>query len=383
MKRLLNRATLVVLAVNAIGLLFFEGATRILAYYGYIPFRYYPTSDQRVLADIDRHFGIWRYPERGSRHQGACFDVAYVTNSFGMRDRERQLLLADVPRHVILGDSFVEGYGVEASQRFTDILEDRTGEEYLNFGVSGDFSSTQQYLVYRELASDFSHDSVAVFLLPDNDFTDNNPAHFEAERYRPYLRKEKEGGDYQIYYSVPFAERGKKPELSWGRRFRRTLYNNVYLLNAFRQLGDLFEESELKDRLGDEVLARQESSYERYSEEDLSKLLWGYQKIAQLAAPRPFNIFVIPREVDFETLDTESAYKAVNLIDDLKSSLAEKFSNVQVYDLLPLFKERLEREKREYDDIFLRCDGHWSPYGHRVVADMIQSVIRKNGRAAS
>ena len=66
----------------------------------------------------------------------------------------------------------------------------RNNIEALNFGVSGNFSSTQEYLLYKELASKFEHSAVALFFLPSNDFTDNDPEYFDDTRYRPYLKVE-------------------------------------------------------------------------------------------------------------------------------------------------------------------------------------------------
>ena len=85
------------------------------------------------------------------------------------------------------------------------------------------------------------------------------------------------------------------------------------------------------------------------------------------------NIFVVPREIDFITLDSPEAYRSVTLIDELKSALSQNL-NVRIHDLLPHFKERLAKEGREYDEAFLPCDGHWSAYGHEIVAEVYKQT---------
>jgi hypothetical protein len=71
------------------------------------------------------------------------FDVVRRSNSYGARDIERSPR-STTPRAVVLGDSFVEGIGVELGERVTDLLEKGSGAEYLNFGTAGNFSSIQR-----------------------------------------------------------------------------------------------------------------------------------------------------------------------------------------------------------------------------------------------
>src|SRR3974390_803758 len=85
--------------------------------------------------DSDSVFGIWHYPNGTFFHQGACFSVVYHTNSYGARDIERSRHSVQ-PRTVVLGDSFVEGYDSSDAQRLTNLLEQKTGREHLNFGTS-------------------------------------------------------------------------------------------------------------------------------------------------------------------------------------------------------------------------------------------------------
>ncbi len=367
----------ILVTVNLIMLVGFEGLTRCLTYYGVIPYHHYPTSEERVLADMNRHYGVWRHPNRSVRHSGACFDVAYRTNSHGMRDAERSFKSESEERVVVLGDSFVEGYGVEAEDRLTEAAERSSGVEFLNFGVSGDFSSTQQYLLYRELVSRFEHSAVALFFLPDNDFEDNDPENFESDRYRPYLKRTESTEDtaqreYEVYYPVAFEERDREQGMSIFRQTRRHLYNNIHLFNAIRQLGDQFERSSLKNEIKDSYRALSESAFDHFEEQDLRKLLWGYEKIAELAHPRPLHIFLTPREIDF--IQSDEIHGAPKVLLRLKD-FADDHSNVFVTDLLAYFERELERRDGELDDAFLSCDGHWSPKGHAIAGKALREVV--------
>ena len=127
--------------------------------------------DAYYWADIHRSFGTWHRPGSRYRHQSACFDVAYTANSYGARDKERDLK-THAPRFIVLGDSFVEGYGLERGHRLSDRLEARSGIAHLNFGVGGDVGPIQYYLIYETLARRFSHEGVLVGVFPANDFKD-------------------------------------------------------------------------------------------------------------------------------------------------------------------------------------------------------------------
>ena len=139
--------------------------------------------------DINPHFGVWHPAHARYRHQRACFDLVYASNAHGMRDRDVELT-SPSPRVVVVGDSFAEGWGAAYGRRFTEHLHQRTGIEHLNFGTSGDFGSTQSYLLYKTFAAQFDHRAVIFTILPENDFLDDTPTPWRlvrGARHRPYL----------------------------------------------------------------------------------------------------------------------------------------------------------------------------------------------------
>ena len=50
--------------------------------------------------------------------------MTYNSNSYGMRDIEREKE-GSGRRFVVIGDSFVEGFGVSSDNRFTNKLEEK------------------------------------------------------------------------------------------------------------------------------------------------------------------------------------------------------------------------------------------------------------------
>ena len=176
--------------------------------------------------DRDRAFGVWHDPDRDYVPIAECFDVVYSSNSYGARDVERPRRSA-APRVVVLGDSFVEGIGVDREARMTDLLEGQTGIPHLNFGTAGAFSSTQEWKLYETLASDFDHEWLMLFAFPYNDFVENDHERWwEPERYRPYLRRTPAGGEFELFYPVAFEEAQERAvaQLGWNR-----LYNALFV----------------------------------------------------------------------------------------------------------------------------------------------------------
>src|SRR5271156_4534311 len=154
------------------------------------------------FADINPVFGVWHRPNGHYFHKGGCYDVEYFTNSYGARDVERSLHSSKL-RTIMLGDSMIEGQGLSAEYRLSNILEKDTGREHLNFGTQGDFGPLQYALLYKTIASKFDHNLVIVSVLPDNDFHDMSLEYWKSTgrggRYRPYY-----ADDFSVFHTGHF-----------------------------------------------------------------------------------------------------------------------------------------------------------------------------------
>lgn len=334
----------------------------------------YPTAHptQHILGDIDPDFGIWHYPNRVASHHSPCFNVPFITNSFGARDRERTLRSNGERRVVVLGDSFVEGFGVPVDQRMTDIAERITGTEFLNFGVSGNFGPIQEWLLYEKLASTFDHTEVMIFNLPANDFKDNDPRIWPAKRYRPYLREHPEK-QFEVYYTVPFLERETPKPISDIKYYRRTLYNNIYLLNLLKQFFHYFDTRDVNGEAEDQPAVSGAVPYNDFTDLDLNRLLFSYQRIIEIADGRPVTIFIIPTEADLESHSKENFNpRAVSAL----TEFAKRWDHVRVVDLLPVFSEYATKHQHSFDDFTLGCDEHWNELGNKVAATKVAEVLK-------
>ena len=120
-----------------------------------------------------KYWKVWHYPNSESKHRKDCFDVVYKTNSLGLRGAE--LKIDATYRIALLGDSFVEGFGVNNNQTFSHLLDSISGKdiEVLNFGTSGGFGTVNELALYENFARHFSPDLVILFYLNYNDVQDN------------------------------------------------------------------------------------------------------------------------------------------------------------------------------------------------------------------
>lgn len=296
-------------------------------------------------ADYHPAFGVWHVPNASARTVTRCFDITYGANSDGARDRERTRRSSD-SRVVVLGDSFVEGWGVERNDRFTDLLERTTGIEHLNFGTSGSFGTTQYSLLYEHLASEFDHSAVLVAIFPFNDFDDDDITHgrrFRASRYRPYWVGR--APDYRLVYHDPEALGTRASTIEkFAREFTYSLHFKERLVSALH--GDAWTPS----------------GYHRYTDEQLARMRYSLQRIVAQAKDRPVSVITIPTLSEIETYDRTRESPLGDRMDELSQELGFGY-----HDLLP-YMHRRSADWREY---FLACDGHWGVYGHSVARDFV------------
>lgn len=343
-------------------------ALRLFVFIGLVPYEKHPTSNVKptFLDDINPVFGVWRYPNASGPHKTVDFDVIYTSNSYGANDRERPQASDAERRVVVLGDSYVEGFGVPREERFTDVLEERSGVEHLNFGTNGCFGPIQEWLLYDSLASTFDHTDVFVFMFPLNDFQDNEPNFYPADRYRPYLRKTPEG--FEVYYPMPFEERGH-PTLSWTKIAKNAFDNQWYLSNLLRWATRQVKRSREREHASSQP---QISNYDCFNALDLERLFHAYESIVAKAGDRRVYFFTVPDVKDFEwALKEGYEFKLV----DHMNTFAARFSNVTYVDLLPAFLAHAKANGLQYSDYTFTHDHHWDAIGHALAADILYQAV--------
>jgi hypothetical protein len=290
--------------------------------------------------------GVWHEPNAETVHQKRCFKATYSTNSVGARDVERSPAAAR-PRAVVLGDSFLEGWGLPAAERLSNLLEESTGVEHLNFAMSH-FGPYQQLIAYRTLAQRFDHEGVIASVVPHNDFVDITfeRARYKANytyRYRPYLVEESSGFVHLDY---------REPLLR--RVLRRYSYAFNAALHAERTLRG---ETHRRRAPASDLVRRIPSNFYDFSEAEYRVLETILVRLAEETRGKRLAVLLIPTLNDLRRFRRDGR-------DQLSPRLAA-LGEREGFALVNLLPE-MAADRASWADYFHRCDFHWSAYGNRV-----------------
>lgn len=329
-------------------------------------------------------WGAWHLPNVRDVEGRDCFKAVYQSNSIGARDREFSEKSGGRPRIVLLGDSFAEGYGINADMTAESALEKLLDREVMNFGTGGDVGPLQYYLIYKNLAKRFQHDAVIVFLLPANDFTDNDYAVWQHKdknfltgnsvRYRPYTIKDREG-HYDFFYPENAVRR---TNLYWHpnpliHRIQLFLIRYSWTGNFFRTL-----KAVLEYRNTDRQPARPgpySGYFDATVEQQTDAIHWIGATLEE-SKPRSVTVVAIPTRSDIRRIvagnnPSEQAWQV-----QLRRLEADSGGRMQFIDLA-------KEAPADFETLYLPCDGHWNEAGHRWAANAIFRSLHRLKSAAS
>jgi hypothetical protein len=329
--------------------------------------RIYQGNNWRTEEEL---WGAWhQVNSQPDRHQTSCFDVTYKSNDVGARDSINYLTLLDNNNVAIIGDSFVEGWGVNNKDTFSYKLKVFYGKQGLNFGVSGNFGPVQEYLLYKLLIAKIPHNEVIYFFLPSNDFDDNdvNNSYNFVDRYRPYFS----GDDYKIVYpdkSTPtewfpssaaqrpdtssFAQKIKTAlvDYTWSANTLRTV---IHLSRAFSSKFDLNFKNQIADY-----------SYFTYDKYSVNGAMHYVEKLfSEIPKNYKKTIIIIPTTYDLNYIASGQKYKHL--------AWYEKINKIAIDHDAKLID--LANYKNYDTTMFQSCDGHWNKKGNEIALEVFLS----------
>lgn len=272
-------------------------------------------------------------------------------NQKGLRDREHSYERPNnTKRILVLGDSFAWGFGVDESDRFSELLETSLGVDVVNAGVSG--YSTDQELLWLK-SEGIKYDADLVILI----FCGNDIIHNHMELV------------YTIYYKPKFIiEEGKTilksrraPTIGLKAKFIYFLSQHSALANLFvhRYFNLLSSYKKFKDNLHKTNPSVFRTSPTKKSFELTIMLLDEMNNIAKLKGAK-FMIVATDRWWHSPSGETYQDF-----IDTLKAS---GFLVLDV-ESMPGFNPT---------DMLIPHDGHWSIAGHQFVAEQIENFIESH-----
>jgi hypothetical protein len=327
---------------------------------------------QYWIMGYDPVIGVWRNPHAWAREIKSCFDVIYTTNSYGARDREREKKAeSNKERWIVLGDSWVEGYGVPMEKTVSAFLEQKTGLEHLNFGVAG--TSPLQYLLrYQHMAKEFDHSGVIISFLPFNDFEDMNldiAKLIHDENNRPFF-----SGQYPNLQIENYNQLTKPPSDPPNSLWKK-LTGHSYLLPFTENIISLWKArwSTAKGAYGNGLnsLFGRNSSYYSFSDQDWLRFRWVMEHFMEETRGKKLVIVSFPTPADFMALAEKGGTPPLST--KMKEYFDEHPDPNRVFiDLLPLMHDF----RPDFEPYFLSCDSHMSPYGHEVAAELIYQQLK-------
>ena len=146
-------------------------------------YEYHPVIGYRFIPNLKA-----RIP-----HEGGGYLLEANACGFRSNRQFHQLATPGVRRVLVFGDSFTAGDGVSNQQRYTDLLETMIGgTEIYNFGLSST-GTDQQFLAWREFASDTACDALVIAVFVEN-------VRRVASRYRPH----RDAAGIERLYAKPY-----------------------------------------------------------------------------------------------------------------------------------------------------------------------------------
>lgn len=323
-------------------------------------------SNERVhFCEYDAQLG-WRNRAGAS---GTFSGEEVVHNSLGQRDVERRLeRREDTLRVMVLGDSFVWGFRLDARDRFSNRLEASIpNSEILNFGCSG-YGQDQEYLLLRREIGRYRPDIVVVAIHVGSDL-ENNVNSVQYGYAKPLYDLV---SDRLVLGNVPV------PKDSLGTRVNQWMTPRSALWNVVgdRRIGGV----SIRNRVvrAANVLSRTpavEPVESRAPRATLAcELVSAMHRLA--VGARAETVFLLIPDVDVETQDVRVTRNYALL----RRCLAKE--DVPTLDLEPVF--RRARAEQPSMRITLTTDRHWSAAGNLIVGDALYAYFDARGwRAAA
>ena len=281
------------------------------------------------------------YPPNVSGHlKHYDYDVEWVVNSYGFRDRSLEPKAPSEWRVGIVGDSFSAGVGVENSDRFSDVWYSRIRQQYANvtlWNLSSPACGTAcEAEILDGVGRQYDLDEILLAFYSGNDAQDNYEWSQEPSPQIPQESLSSCAKDWLRLHS----------------RFATFLW--VYGIRAFANFDPpgIYSEAELR-------------RYWPYTEKALAR----FQSITH---SRPLTILYIPNVAEWDDNSWQKIRERFQLSDDarflLKQSVAAwaQRNSVRFIDSTPWL-----RQCQPANECVFPVDGHWTAHAHARVGSRL------------
>jgi lysophospholipase L1-like esterase len=320
-----------------------EMALRLI---GFKPLYVSPERDR--FWKYDSLLGWAHKPGQGGIFETPQFRTTVRINEEGLRDREHSYERQnDVERILVLGDSFAWGYGVEESERFSQLLEASLGVEVINAAVSG-YSTDQELLWYRSEGIKYETDLVMV-VMAGNDVGDNDRELVSTIYYKPRFALE-DGHLVPKGYPVPKTSTQGRFIYSLSQRSALA----YFVVQRYFDLLSLYSRIKANSNHATSPVSGISANHEPFG---LTIAL--LDEMRNIAESRKAEFMIVATDRWWDS-QSEETYK-----DFINTLRTEGFLVLDV-ESMPGF---------DSEEMLIPNDGHWNPSGHAFVAEKIKALI--------
>ena len=326
--------------------------------------------------------GVWHFADHVVEHRRSCFSARYETNEYGMKSDP---VRPGTRRVALLGDSFVEGFGLDNERTAAHRLEELVGPPYqvLNFGVSGYFSTIDETALFDNFAKFFSPEITLLFFVAYNDLEDLLGARqaklIDRDLHIIYPRArslEEVAAVVKSQKTTPFA--ATKP--------------SELCLRQLLDLGWKLAGQKLQMALNLRWDSRHEIARPYLVEEDADmRRAWSIVEaslhhLAEVAREQGTALVVVSVADPYQ-IDTNWA-RLVSLREPTpiepshpNERLAEicKRLGIRHYDMLPAVEQYVREHNLGFPLLSFRCDRHFDVEGQELMAQLVFAYLKHEG----
>lgn len=351
---------------------------------------------------LDENFHHVMIPNTTCQSKTAEWDILYKINSLGLRDEEAGNKKAGEFRILSLGDSFVQGYGVDMENSFPKQLEKKINErvngkfKVINAGVIG-YSPLVEYLYLTKIGLDFKPDMV-ILAFSLTDFWEDRKRFGELAASYPDLSEEElkekiaEANvqfDFARINAPPTQSPTKifAPQISY--QIKQTLRDNFKIYASF---ADFVKKRKLpvqqdvynQGNIDKDIVALIRG--EKISDREWQKL-WEVPMNSLLLA----NNLLRSKKIPFIVVAIGDAFQVSpdewpgrsalgiprdfgDVRGDFQDELAKRLEafSIPFVNLLPTFRES------DLFPLYYTHDGHWRNTGHELAAEIVFEYLQKS-----
>jgi lysophospholipase L1-like esterase len=362
LKKLPARLTLLIGGL-CIGILLCEGIARFPSFPSDSDLLFNsPDSSPVGLYVLDKKVRIVPAPNFTAQAQSLGFSAALRTNRIGIRGPQPESIPTDTKQWLAVGDSFTMSVQVSEEDSFQGRLGKKRNVHIWNGGVDG-YSTWQASLRYTQLNSELPIEHVILTFFTGNDFQDN--AHFPMQQRQPLPGK---AGSPIPRTILPFWKLFLLKHSYLYAHYRIYEQRNK-LKKQVHQARNWKQELSIFNAVGVQQLQKLTNNTEKALIELKRITTKNNTKLTVAIAPPAFVVDQSRMSDTFLLVGLDPAQARLDTPQKTILSLLKKL-NINACDLTPALRDGTA-------DRYFKTDGHWTPYGHKIVAQALEQCISK------